>query len=82
MIFLSRLAWLYPHFTLLALHKLHITILTLQAIVRTPIKTIKGLHYKRYLETFSKLHELLGPCSLKEFSNIKSSVNPLKVFEL
>lgn len=45
-------------------------------------KDNQGFTLQENLETFSKLHELLGPCSLKEFSNIKSSVNPLKVFEL
>ena len=36
----------------------------------------KDLQYERYLKIFSKLHEPLGKCNLKEFSNITSSVNP------
>ena len=35
----------------------------------------KDLQYERYLKIFSKLHEPLGKCNLKEFSNITSSVN-------
>ena len=37
---------------------------------------IKDLHHKGYLKIVSKLHEPLGECNLKGFSNITSSANP------
>ena len=38
---------------------------------------IKDLCYDWYLKILSKLHEPLGECNLKEFSNIMSGVHPL-----
>ena len=40
------------------------------------VYAIKHLHYEWHLEILSKLHEPLGECNLKEFSNITSSLNP------
>jgi len=37
---------------------------------------IKDLRYGCYLKILSKLHESLGECNLREFANVKSSVNP------